>query len=105
MESLEDLNIWQYTTPTIRATIKTGLSDLTGYTGYIVGKKNMSDTSPVLDLSTNTWDNSTGIFGPLSDTTDTSVNNGTYQYEFYVLSSENTFTVGQGELNILKSLK
>jgi hypothetical protein len=99
---MDDLTIYQGNTGTIRATIKTGLSDTTGYTGYLIARKSVSDTINTIDLSTNNWDASTALFDFTS--VDSSVDPGKYVDEFYVSSSENTFTVGMGDLYVTDTL-
>jgi len=95
---MEDITIYQGDNGTIKATIKSGLSDLTGYTGFIIGKEKISSNDIVFDLSTNNWDASTGLFEYSQNDSSTAVLG---QYEFYVSSSpENNHTVGQGKLKI-----
>jgi len=99
---MEDLTIYQGNSGTIRATIKTGLSDLTGYTGYYIARKSASGITNILDLSTNDWDASTAIFAFTE--LDSSIAPGKYIDEFYVSSSDNLFTVGIGDLYITDTL-
>ena len=99
---MEDITIYQGNTGTIRATIKSGLSDTTGYTGHLIVRKSAADTENIIDLSTNNWDASTALF-PFTSI-DSSVNKGKYVDEFYVSSSENIFTVGIGVCWIVDTL-
>ena len=94
--------IYQGNSGTFIATITSGLSDLTGYTAYYIARKNASDTTNVIDLSTNNWDASTAIFTYTE--TDSSVAPGKYVDEFYVSSSENIFTVDMGDLYVIDTL-
>lgn len=97
---MEDLILYQGDDFTLSATVKSGLdaADCPDYTAYLIAKKDTTGINSVLDMSTNSWDSSTALF--TGTPTDSSIEGGTYQLEFYVSSSENTFTVGQGKLKV-----
>ena len=103
---MEDLTIYQGNSGNIRATVDSGIDAsalANDYTGYIIAKEQVPHGPAILDLSSNSWDSSTALF-PYT-TSDSSIDGGPYQFEFYVSSSENVHTVGQGTLNIKPSYR